>query len=42
MHDYGVAGQWQDRTLELFELAGEIAEAIVELRYYERDRPMHE
>ncbi len=41
-HDYGVADDWQDSALALFELAAEVAEAIGAPRYYERERPMFE
>ncbi len=35
-HDYGVADGWQDSTLELFNLAAEVAEATGRPRYFER------
>ncbi len=41
-HDYGVAEDWQDSALELFNLAAEVAQAIGAPRYYERERPMFE
>ena len=37
--EFGLADDWQGSTLELFELAAEIGEAIGEPRYFQREKP---